>query len=99
MTELRKNESALNHVRNFIGMNTKLGKNESALNYVRTLIVMNTKVAFESEYFTKIGQDTLIDILHLEFLIIDEIDVLIACSKWVDAKVDRQTLEPTPYLG
>ena len=73
----------------------KLGKSESALNLVRTLIEINTETAFNTKYFTQISQDTLIDILQMKYLNIDEVDLLIACSKWVDAEVDRKLLEPT----
>ena len=73
----------------------KLEKSESALNVVRTLIEMNTETAFNTKYFTQISQDTLIDILQMKHLNIDEVDLLIACSKWVDAEVDHKLLEPT----
>ena len=73
----------------------KLPKEEKALNRVRNLIEINSEAAFNNEFFTQITLDTLIDILEMKCLLIDEIDVLVACSKWVDAKVKRQKLDAT----
>ena len=72
----------------------KLQKEESTLNYVRNLIELNSEAAFKNNYFSQIDQTTLIDILKMKSLNINEIDVLIACSKWVDAEIERQMIEP-----
>ena len=71
----------------------KIKKEESTLNNIRGLIEMYG--LFSNEDFLKIDQCTLIDILKMNSMNANEIDVLIACCKWVDLEVDLQMLEPT----
>ena len=54
----------------------KIGdREESVLAYVRGRIIENSQEAIESEHFTQINQETLISLLSLEKLSIDEIDL------------------------
>ena len=62
------------------------------LNLARITIQFNSKLAFDGECFTEINEKTLIDLLNFESLNIDEIDLLIACSRWVDAECARNGL-------
>lgn len=62
------------------------------LAYVRTVVIKNAKKAFESNYFTQISQETLVSLLSLRELSIDEVDLLDAVSRWVDCEVQRQGL-------
>ena len=59
---------------------------------MRTLIIEETQKAFQSKHFTQIDQETLISLLSLDELNIDEIDLLAAVSQWVDTEVQRQGL-------
>lgn len=59
---------------------------------VRTLIMENSWAIFESEHFRQTDQETLISLLSLDVLSIDEFDLLVAVSKWVDCEVQRQGL-------
>ena len=74
----------------------KIGeRSEIPLAEVRTAIIHNSKETFESEHFTKIDQRTLISLLSLDRLDIDEVDLLAAVSRWVDCEVQRQGLPVT----
>ena len=59
---------------------------------MKTVIIENSLEVFESEHFTQIDQETLISLLSLEELLIPEIDLLAAVSKWVNCEVQRQDL-------
>ena len=65
---------------------------EISLAHVRMMIIESRKQAFESECFTRIDQETLISLLSLDKLSIDEFDLFTAVSKWVDCEVQRQGL-------
>ena len=65
---------------------------EISLAHVRTVIIESSKQAFESECFTQIDQDTVINLLSLDEQSIDEFDLFAAVSKWVDCEVQRQGL-------
>ena len=67
-------------------------REESALAYVRGRIIENSQEAIESEHFTQINQETLISLLSLEKLSIDEIDLFKAVSKWIDCEAQRRGL-------
>ena len=69
----------------------KIDTAEELLAQART-IIERSKVTFASEHFTQIGQETLISLLSLEELNIDEFDLFMAVSKWVDCEVRRQDL-------
>ncbi|XP_037035621.1 BTB/POZ domain-containing protein 6-A-like [Bradysia coprophila] len=60
---------------------------------VRTMIRYNSGVAFNDEYFVDISQETLVDLLNMDALSLDEIDVLRSCAKWVDEEIRRLNLE------
>ncbi|KAG4071509.1 hypothetical protein HA402_011663 [Bradysia odoriphaga] len=60
---------------------------------VRTMIRHNSRVTFKNEYFVNISQETLVDLLNMDVLSIDEIDVLRSCAKWVDEEIRRLNLE------
>ena len=64
---------------------------QTSLAHVRNTIIENEE-AFESEHFTQIDQETLISLLSLDELSIDEFDLFVAVSKWVDCEVLRQDL-------
>ena len=68
------------------------GREERTLAHVKRTIVECSKKAFESEHFMRIDQETLISLLSLDELSIDEIDLVTAVSKWVDCEVQRQGL-------
>ena len=71
----------------------KIGEREEiSLSDVRTMIIKNSKSTLESEHFTQIGQETLISLLSMDELDVDEIELLAAVSKWVDCEVQRQSL-------
>ena len=71
----------------------KIGEREEiSLADVRTMIIENSKATIESEHFTKIDQETLIGLLSLDELTVDEDELLAAVSKWVDCEVQRQGL-------
>ena len=71
----------------------KIGEREEiSLASVRTVIIENSQTTFESDHFTQIDQETLISLLSLDELSIDEIDLMAAVSKWVDCEVQRQGL-------
>ena len=58
------------------------------------MIVEETRKKLQSDHstFTQIDQETLISLLSLDELNIDEIDLLAAVSKWIDSEVQRQGL-------
>ena len=56
------------------------------------MIIENSQKTLESEHFTQIDQETLISLLSLDRLSVDEIDLLVAVSKWIDCEVQRQGL-------
>ena len=71
----------------------KIGdRDEIRLADVRTAMIKNSRETIESEHFTKIDQETLISLLSLDQLNIDEADLLAAVSKWADCEVQRQGL-------
>ena len=71
----------------------KIGERpEIPLAEVRTEIIENSWATFESEFFKHIDQETLISLLSLNQLSIDEFDLLAAVSKWVRSEVQRQRL-------
>ena len=71
----------------------KIGEREElTLAHVRSTIVKNSKEALKSEHFTQIDQETLISLLSLDELSIDEFDLFLAVSKWVDYEVRRKGL-------
>ena len=59
---------------------------------VRTMIIEHSQKTLESEHFTQIDQETLISLLSLDQLSVDEINLLVAVSKWIDCEVQRQGL-------
>ena len=65
------------------------------LNEFKKFIQAYSKDAFESESFTEIDEETLIELLRLEFLNLSESDVLKACLRWVNAEVEREGLVAT----
>ena len=71
----------------------KIGEREEIpLVSVRDVLSNNSWVIFESEHFTQTDQGTLISLLSLDELSIDELDLLVAVSKWVECEVQRQGL-------
>ena len=71
----------------------KIGEREEIrLADVRTAMIKNSRETIESEHFKEIDQETLISLLSLDKLNIDEADLLAAVSKWVDCEVKRQGL-------
>ena len=60
--------------------------------FVKGQITNNSRAFFESDHFTQIDQETLISFLSMDQLEIDEFDLLVAVSKWVDCEVQRQGL-------
>ena len=71
----------------------KIGEREEIrLADVRTVIIENSRVTIGSDHFPQIDQQTLISLLSLDKLDIDEVDLLEAVSKWVDCEVQRQGL-------
>ena len=71
----------------------KIGdREEIPLAEVRTVAIEQTQETFESEHFKHIDQETLINLLSLDQLSIDEFDLLEPISKWVDCEVQRQGL-------
>ena len=71
---------------------SKIGKEVIPLANVRSIIQINSKAAFESEYFLQIGQETLIGLLSLDEVNVEEIELLMAVSKWIDSETQRQGL-------
>lgn len=63
------------------------------LDQVETIIRCNSASAFKNKHFVKISQDTLLNLLSMDALSIDEIDVLTSCAKWVDEEIKRLNLE------
>ena len=68
------------------------GPMEISLALVGAVIMENSKQAFESEYFKQIEQETLIRLLSLDELSIDEFHLFKAVLKWVDCELQRQGL-------
>ena len=68
---------------------------ELILNEFKKYIQAYSEDAFGSESFTEIEEDTLIQLLRLEFLNLSESKVLNACLRWTDAEVKRQGLVAT----
>lgn len=73
----------------------QLPSEQKTMNRVINLIRMNTKQAVEDDHFLNIDEDTLIDLLQSESLNIDEIEILSAITKWVDAEIERKQLLPS----
>lgn len=67
----------------------------SSLEKARKLIQLNSKLAFDSDYFTEIGEETLVDLLKMKYLTVSEIDILLSVSDWIDAQVQRGNLPST----
>ena len=65
---------------------------QNSLDYVRNLIVKRSWAAFESEQFTQIDQETLISLLSLDELSIDELHLFAAVRRWIDCELARQGL-------
>lgn len=57
------------------------------MNHVLSMVIEKSKAMFESDHFMQIDQETLISLLSLDKLMIDEIGLLVAVSKWVNCKV------------
>lgn len=57
------------------------------------LISIHAFSSFDSDWFTKISKDTLIDLLDNDSLLIDEIDLFSACLKWMKCELTRQNKE------
>ena len=73
-----------------------LRKDKGALlNEFKKFIQVYSKDAFESESFLEIDEETLVELLKLEFLNMPETDVLRACLRWTDAEMKRQGLVAT----
>ena len=71
----------------------KIGEREEiSLAHVRTVTIENSRATFDSEHFTHVDQETLISLLSLDELSIDENELLVAVSKWVDCEVQRRGL-------
>ena len=71
----------------------KIGEREEIpLPQVRTAVIEGGIKAFQSEHFMQIDQETLISLLSADELAVDEIDLLVAVSKWVDCEMQRQSL-------
>ena len=71
----------------------KIGdREEIRLADVRTAMIENSRETIESEHFKQIDQETLISLLSLDQLNIDEVDLIAAVSKWVDCEVQRKGL-------
>ena len=71
----------------------KIGEREEIrLAEVRTMVIENIRETIRSEDFTQIDQETLISLLSLDQLSIDEVDLLTAVWKWVGCEVQRQGL-------
>ena len=63
-------------------------ENVTALNQVRKWIQINIKTAMNSKSFSGIeSQETLLNLLSFENLNSKEIDILEACSRWVDEEI------------
>lgn len=65
-------------------------ENVLKLNYVKRMIQLHAKKAFKSESFTKIHLKTLVSILELHHLNIDEIDILKTCLRWTEIECARR---------
>ena len=70
----------------------KIEMEEELMARARTVVIERSKEVFGSEHFTQIGQETLISLLSLEELNIDEFDLFKAVAKWVYCEVQRQDL-------
>ena len=60
------------------------------------MIQSNNKVAFNSDYFTEISQDTLVDLLKIEIFHMKETEILKTVHRWVCAELKRKQLPETP---
>ena len=78
----------------------QLIKNQKAnpliLDPVKCFIKLNTKQVVENEFFTKIDEDTLLDLLTMDGLSISEIELLKACARWVNEQLLRKGLTSNP---
>lgn len=63
------------------------------LDQVKKLIRCNSESAFKNKYFVNISQETLVDLLSMDGLTMEEIGVLHACAKWVDEEIKRLNLK------
>ena len=59
---------------------------------MRTAIILASDVAFKSDYFKQIDQETLVKLLSEAALTIAEFDLFKEVSKWVDCEVQRRGL-------
>lgn len=57
------------------------------------MIRYNSQEAFESDYFSKISQNTLINILSMDSLSTDEVHILKVCLRWIEFELVRKNLE------
>lgn len=64
------------------------------LDEVKTIIRYNSASAFMDKHFVNISQETLVDLLSMDVLNIEEIDVLRSCEKWVAEEIKQLNLEP-----
>ncbi|XP_037047780.1 BTB/POZ domain-containing protein 3-like [Bradysia coprophila] len=60
------------------------------LDQVKTLIRYNSVLAFKNRHFVDISEATLVDLLSMDALTINEIDVLKSCALWVAEETERQ---------
>ncbi|KAG4078576.1 hypothetical protein HA402_002690 [Bradysia odoriphaga] len=64
------------------------------VDHVKELIRYNSASALKNEQFMNVSLETVLDILNMDTLTVDEIDVLASCADWVAAEIKRQNLEP-----
>ena len=62
------------------------------LKHVKSFIKYNTKKVVEHEFFTKIDENTLLDLLMMDELSVSEIELLKACDRWVNEELLREGL-------
>lgn len=67
----------------------------SFLDSIEMMIMKNTKIAFASDQFVKINRNTLIKILKLKYLEIDEIEIMKACLRWINEELKRENCDST----
>ena len=62
------------------------------LKHVKSFIKYNTKKVVEHEFFTKIDENTLLDLLMMDELSVSEIELLNSCARWVKEELLREGL-------
>ena len=70
--------------------------NPLVLDHVKRFIKLNTKKVVENEFFTKINEDTLLDLLTMDELSFSEIELLKACDRWVNEQLLKKGLISNP---